>query len=179
MFRDAGQTLEDFAYTMYVRCPQCARCAYVIRIISPEDALPAPGTPGEKYARIFHSRKLSCLHCGHTKIWNCYAYGIVQSRVTRDYHGVVQSRWPYDWYFHRPLWLQTPCCGEILWAFNAEHLTFLEQYVTAKQRARPYVQTGARNRTIASRLPFWFKSAKNRDTVLKGITQLKALLAQR
>lgn len=160
MFQDAGQTLDDFADHMYVRCPQCQQCAHVLRIPAEKDN-PLLSGCSESFKRIFDPRKLSCLHCGYTKSWE----GI----------GVYQGR-PYDWYFGLPLWLQTPCCGEILWALNKEHLGLLERFVTAKQRIRFHVPGQVRNGTIASRLPRWMKSAKNRNEVIKGIMRLRVLL---
>ncbi len=78
----------------------------------------------------------------------------------------------FDWYFQEPLWLQTECCGETLWAYNEKHLEFIENYVAAKLRARIPNQ----NRSLASRLPKWIKSAKNRDEILKAIGKLKEKL---
>ncbi|MES9684307.1 hypothetical protein CN514_20380 [Bacillus sp. AFS001701] len=70
------------------------------------------------------------------------------------------------------LWLQTHCCGKTLWAYNEEHLDFLENYVSASLRERvPNI-----NKSIASRLPNWIKSARNRDEVLKGINKLRKKL---
>src|SRR5260370_39279346 len=81
---------------------------------------------------------------------------------------------PTDWYFQLPLWLQTPCAGEILWAFNSAHLSFLESYVPARDRRRlPNV-----NRSAASRLPMWIKSAKNREAVLHAIAILSERILQ-
>jgi hypothetical protein len=81
---------------------------------------------------------------------------------------------PTDWYFHRPLWLQTPCAGDTLWALHAKHLAFLERYVRASQRRR----TPNVNRSAASRLPGWIKGAKERDDVLHAIERLKTQLAR-
>jgi hypothetical protein len=76
--------------------------------------------------------------------------------------------------FHLPLWLQAACADATLWAFNAGHLTFLESDVRATDRRRlPNV-----NRSAASRLPGWFKSAKNRQCVLHAIAILTARLRQ-
>jgi hypothetical protein len=164
IFSDSGQTLEDFVEIIYVRCPRCRQCAQVRRLPSDEEKTLADDAGRHsswRFGRSFSSRKLSCLHCGYTSIWK----------------GKVQQRGgPYDWYFRLPLWLQTPCCGEILWAFNGEHLSFLEQYVTAKQRIKFHVEGQVRNGTMASRLPVWIKSAKNRDEVVKGIARLKRML---
>ena len=166
IFTDSGQTLEDFAETIYVHCPKCHKCAHVKRIPSDEEEILADKSISHsslRFGRSFSPRKLSCLHCSYTCIYN---------EMTQQRGG------PYDWYFRLPLWLQTPCCGQILWAFNEEHLNFLEQYVTAKQRGKFHVEGQIRNGTMASRLPTWIKSAKNRDQVLKGIIRLKAMLEQ-
>jgi hypothetical protein len=163
-FTDSGQTLANFVETIYVRCPKCTKRAHVIRIPDVEEEILADtsGHHGSlSFRRSFSPRKLCCLHCSYTSIWE----------------GGTQHRGgPYDWYFQLPLWLQTPCCGEILWAFNEEHLNFLEQYVVAKQRVKFHVEGQIRNGTMASRLPTWMKSAKNRDQVLKGISRLKDML---
>ncbi|MFI8685911.1 hypothetical protein [Rossellomorea sp. NPDC077527] len=66
------------------------------------------------------------------------------------------------------MWLTTNCCGDTLWAYNKEHLIFLESYVGALVRERvPNI-----NQSVASRLPGWIKSVKNRDAVLKCIEKL-------
>lgn len=77
-----------------------------------------------------------------------------------------------DWYFRLPLWLQIECCGETLWAYNEKHLEFIERYVAAKLRVR----TPNTNKSLASRLPQWIKSAKNRNEVLRACEKLKAKL---
>jgi hypothetical protein len=151
--------VEDFAERMDVCCPMCHRRACVMRIPADEkELLPGGGSP--RFHRTFSARKFSCLHCGSTCFWQ----------------GNVQRRGgPYDWYFRFPLWLQTSCCGEILWAFNEDHVRFLEQYVLAKQRIKFHEEGRVRNGTLASRLPIWIKRAKNREEVTKGILRLKKL----
>lgn len=83
---------------------------------------------------------------------------------------------PVDWYFHIPLWLQTPCCGEVLWAYNEEHLAFLEAFVAAKQRTSVRDEYGWSNRSLMNRLPLWVKQAKNCDEVLRGLGRLREKL---
>ena len=113
------------------------------------------------------ARRLVCAHCGLTKDRAAHAY---------------PPRELDAWYEQLELWLQMPCCGETLWAYNQEHLDFLEQYVAATLRERTrkdgttLSQTAARNSTLASRLPAWIKSAKNRDEVLKCISKLRRML---
>ncbi len=105
--------------------------------------------------------RLTCPHCGAN-----------QSRTNRT---LVVSNDATDWYFRLPLWLQTPCCGHVLWARNVEHLAFLEQFVGAKLRERPSVADGYRNRLLASRLPLWLKAARSRAHVLVALAKLRSL----
>ena len=74
-----------------------------------------------------------------------------------------------DPFFGLPLWLQTSCCGHVLWAYNLRHLSFLESFISAKLRIR----TPNRNSTLVSRAPLWLKSAKSRAAALKAIITLK------
>ena len=84
-----------------------------------------------------------------------------------------------DDYFEVPLWLQTPCCGRTLWAYNDEHLTFIETLVTATLRERTRDPTfGWSNQSIASRLPSWIKAAENRGQVLRAIGRLRKRLSR-
>jgi hypothetical protein len=143
-FHDAGQTIYDFGATFLVVCPRCHRCASVV---------PLPGTE----PKLFSPRRLTCARCGYSKDW----------------HGDMLSIGrPVDWYFRQPLWLQTPCCGQTLWAYNEDHLNFLEEYVRADVRER----LPNRNASLASRLPGWMKDARNRAEVLRGIERLKQKL---
>ena len=97
---------------------------------------------------IRHYRpRLRCVHCGFSKEMQAL------DAVARMY-------------------LVTNCCGEELWAYNQEHLDFLEAYVAADLRERkPNV-----NSSMASRLPKWMKDRKNRKDVLKGLQRLREKL---
>ena len=71
------------------------------------------------------------------------------------------------------LWLQTPCEGRVLWAYDAAHLDFLERYVTAGLR-----EQAPGNASLASRLPAWIKSRKNRGAVARGLQRLRTMLPE-
>lgn len=77
---------------------------------------------------------------------------------------------PVDPIFGLDLWLREPVKGEVLWAYNRDHLTFIKHYVSADLRER----IPNRNSTLASRLPTWVKSAKNRDAILAAVGKLEA-----
>jgi ribosomal protein S27AE len=71
------------------------------------------------------------------------------------------------------LWLEVDFRGERLWAVNEEHLDFLESYVAAGVR-----ETSPFNSTIASRLPAWIKSGKNREDLLRALAKLRTRLPE-
>lgn len=125
-------------------CPKCAAKAVVIPL-------------GEDKVRA------SCLAC---------AFSADRSTNGRAFYWHDED--PGDGYFGYHLWLTSECDGHSLWAFNVQHLELLEAYVSANLRERDQDEKlGWRNASIASRLPKWLKSAKNREVVLKAIHELK------
>lgn len=152
---DDGTSIYSFTNLFLVRCPKCESCARVIRI---GDEIPS------SYG------KLTCTSCGYFK----------ETRLLRSKDARISQpieRVPCDWYFELPLWLQSPCCGHILWAFNLDHLSFLESYIDARHRVGlrgdEAERMGIRNATLASRLPEWMIVAKHREDVLQGIRKLR------
>lgn len=143
-FHDTGQTIYSFDATFLVAYPRCHRRASVV---------PLPGNE----PKLFAPRRLACARCGYSKDWH-------------DLTICVGG--PVDWYFRQPVWLQTPCCGQTIWAYNEDHLNFLEAYIKADLRER----VPNRNGSLASRLPGWMKDASNRAEVLRGIERLKQKL---
>lgn len=75
-----------------------------------------------------------------------------------------------DQCFGLPLWLQTTCGAQTLFAFNPRHLAFLRDYVSADLRER-----GPSTASAASRLPGWLKRAE-RPVVLRSIARLEQRL---
>ena len=151
-FRDPGKNVYSFMDETLVVCPKCSGCAISKQL--DEEARPG----------WFAPRRLICTACPHTAHWEEHSIG----------RGWDDAR---DDYFHLPLWLQTPCCGEVLWAYNERHLAFLEDFVSARLRERTRDEKyGWSNNALASRLPAWIKSGKNRSEVLKGIARLRMRL---
>ena len=153
-FEDTGENIYSFMEETLVVCPQCSGCA-ISRQVDPAEP-----------AGWFAPRRLTCRQCGFTRDWN-------QREIVRVAHRVC------DDYFHLPLWLQTPCCGEVLWVYNERHLAFLEGFVAARLRERVrHEKYGWRNGSLASRLPAWIKSGKNRDELLKGLARVRTRLQE-
>lgn len=126
-------------------CPKCSSKAVVV-------------PHGEDKVRA------SCTQCGYTTD---------KSSNGRSFYWYDEN--PTDGYFGFNLWLKTECIGNSLWAFSNKHLEFLESYVSAKLRERTKDEEwGWGNSSLASRLPKWVKSSKNRDALLKALNELKA-----
>ena len=147
-FSENGEQIYDFGDEFLVVCPKCEKMAKVIKT----------EIGSEKLSRQLSApRRVVCQSCVYRNDW-------------RD--GSISIGASFDWYFRLPLWLETECVGETLWAYNRKHLEFIENYVGAKLRER----TPNTNKSLASRLPQWIKRAKNRDAVLKAVGKLKEKL---
>ena len=153
-------TLLDFGSEFLLVCPRCAGRAWV------RDRGPAAEP------RV----ALTCPHCGLSQFGAAAQPGQLAAGPKRYPPGVVAVGAAVDWIFHLPLWLQLGCCGETLWAYNAAHLAFIEDYVRAALREHARGEQGWRNRALANRLPRWMKDAHNRDDVLKCVEKLREKL---
>lgn len=152
-FVDTGTNIHDFCDEFLVVCPRCGSRGMVVLDESEFGKLSGK-TSDQARNRLFGPRKFVCTKCVHREKWS-------GSRIV--------SGGNRDWYFGFELWLETECCGDLLWAYNLEHLEMLEEYVSAKLRER----TKKGRNSFFSKLPQWIKSAKNRDEVLKAIRRLR------
>ena len=104
----------------------------------------------------------------------CKRCGLAKSREVTSYALGGTA----DPYFGLPLFLQASCSTHTLWAYNSEHLEFLQRYVGATYRRRPTRDAaGPLNSLLASRLPRWIQSSKHRDQILKTIAVIQTKLA--
>jgi hypothetical protein len=145
-FDDPDLPLEAYLEVVLVACPACAACARVAR-------------HDDTRTDLFADRRLTCLGCGHV-------------RETTQRHYATGG--PIDPWFGVPLWLQADVKGEVLWAYNAEHLAWLWDFVAATHRR----DDATRNhmRSVANRLPKWIGLAKHRQPILAAIAELEATL---
>lgn len=149
--RDTRAPLAALLDEVLVVCPRCAGAAVSQRLDPAARDTLAP-------------RRLVCRRCGH-----------LQENRPPAVAGL--ARVGHDDYFRLPLWLATPCCGELLWAFNARHLGALEDFGLAELRERRRDPAhGWSNQSFASRLPKWLKAGKNRPDVERALARLRARL---
>lgn len=153
---DTNRRLWSFAELIHVVCPACGGRAESTR---------RPGQEPLRYYSdlMWRARRLVCVHCGANREWTPRKGG----------YGVAFGG-PCDPFFALPLWLRTPCRGEVLWAYNREHLDVLAAFAGATLRERaPQMAM-----TMVARLPVWMKSATHRRDVLRGIARLRAMLPE-
>lgn len=105
---------------------------------------------GVKILDVNYGYKLICSHCG-----------ILPNSTI--------GSWGSGTFMGLNLWLRTNCCGNLLWAYNKEHLEFLDNYIASSLRER----IPNKNQSLASRLPEWIKSRKNREELTKGLERLR------
>jgi len=154
-------SLLDFGGEFLVVCPRCAGQAHV----------------RDRGAAAEPRVALTCPHCGLSQFWAAAEPGTLTAADPHRYPtGVVAMGGPVDWYFHLPLWLQTGCCGETLWAYNQPHLTFIEDFVRATLREHARGEHGWRNQALRNRLPRWLQAAHNREEILRCVERLREKL---
>ncbi|MDY6911836.1 MAG: hypothetical protein SVM79_05725 [Chloroflexota bacterium] len=152
----------SFGNEFLIVCPRCNKRA----IVKPLQKESGP------------EARVSCSNCGYSKNWVRKSHGVLftQNREAFD-EGEIGIGDAVDWYFHHPLWLQEKCCGEVLWAYNREHLEWLRSFVSATIRERKEREDhGWSNRALASRLPRWISQANNRRPILAAISKMEKRL---
>ena len=151
--------IHEFTKEVLVVCPTCEGRAMV-------------STNGWKYPdRESGSIRLICTSCGYNKTLERNPTVMVTGRPkksTSGKHMIFGA--PVDPFFHIPLWLQDHVQGNLLWAYNHDHLNFLKNFVEARLRERNGKKLT--NGSIGSRLPTWMTSRNNRAVVLKAMEGL-------
>lgn len=149
-------SLYAFVHRILVTCPQCNHRA----VVHAEDF----NSP----AYVLEEVKVVCTGCGYNK----KLHHISKRHDPKQKRGnVLKFGSPVDPFFHLPAWLQTEVSGNILWAYNLEHLDFLAAHVGAKHRERH--GSPLRVRSIGARLPRWMTAAGHRDMILREIDKLR------
>jgi hypothetical protein len=139
-FQDENLILSDFYKEVLVVCPSCTKKA--IATVNFET----------NKARLF------CTNCGYNK----------EASTLVNKNASLES--PANQYFEAELWLKLPFKNEIFYAYNNNHLDYLERYISATLREHKD-RTGF---TLLEKLPKFYHEAKNRESLLKIIAKLKS-----
>ncbi|MBL4706300.1 MAG: hypothetical protein JKY54_17365 [Flavobacteriales bacterium] len=115
----------DFVKKILVECPSCGDQALVKSSESFSSA--------EKESET----RVICTNCGHSKMLSeepktRFKFKNGSTSETRFYamNGNI------DPYFKLPLWLQLELPKGLLWAYNYDHLSFIENHISAELRER-------------------------------------------
>ena len=147
-FTDDFRTRRSFANEFLVVCPRCSKKAKVSPtvIITAENLYKA-------------ERKIVCIHCGLFK--KKFPKKAIALHVDKD------------WFFELPLYYVIKTNQGNLYAYNDEHLDYLEKFISSKIRERVKSEEyGWSNQSQISRLPKWVKSSKNRLKLLLAIKKI-------
>ncbi|MDA6071354.1 hypothetical protein NJT12_17175 [Flavobacterium sp. AC] len=108
--------------------------------------------------------KAKCPHCNFQEEWKPKIEEFLQNSKVVD--GLAKEK-----YYNLPLWFQKEVNGDIFWAYNEEHINYLERYIKADLRERN--NNGGYHMTMVSRLPKFVKEAKSREKLLKILEKWK------
>ncbi len=141
-FQDKNKRITDFQKEVLVVCPKCTKRAL------------AKVNYEENKARLF------CENCGYNKE--------IETEVTVFGH---LGNWQLsaNSYFSVDLWLKASFKEDVFFAYNYEHLEYLEQYIGAKLREHK----DRSHFTLLEKLPKFYHDSKNRESLLKLIQKLK------
>jgi hypothetical protein len=132
--------LWHFEGDIFVRCPHCGHRAHLRR------------RDDDSGSRLGY--RFVCETCGRANDWS----------FERDNRIFVPAASPHLNGFGLDLWLQTPCCGETLWAFNELHIEFMERFIAAKLRERDLIAWGVGLAQCVSREPLAALDASRQES---------------
>jgi Zn ribbon nucleic-acid-binding protein len=153
--------VSDFLrFDILVACPNCSKKAVVKTGKAPEGN------------NEITERKVICVNCGYNKKLTNKPSAILYSSDHKSIKGkYIVIGGAVDPFFYLPLWLKTDFEQHTFWAYNFEHLDFLREHIEAKLRERNGQERY--NSSLGSRLPKWMTSKKNREILLKKISELE------
>ncbi|OXA94684.1 hypothetical protein B0A75_19580 [Flavobacterium oncorhynchi] len=108
--------------------------------------------------------KTKCPHCNFQEDWKTKVYRVRKELKHDD--GLVKECW-----YNLPLWFQKEVNDSIFWAYNQDHIDYLERYIQADLRERNSKMNVTSS--LVSRLPQFVKAAKNREKLLKILRKWK------
>lgn len=197
-FIDDGKSLAHFADAVHVKCVRCAHPGVVTAQWSPHRwtakfacaacSLELASEQDDWVGPVSLTGRRPCGHCGHkwlqpSQTQDSWPRSVITSLEAECPHCKRTTTVPVnavpvrngneaiDPHFGQPLLFVDEGRHGCLWAYNLNHLDELRRYVAATLRER---SSDAGNKSMASRLPAWVKSAKNRASILKRIERLAA-----
>ena len=193
IFKDSDQDISSWSKDTLVKCPSCSKRAFLKNdrsvfqwFFNDDSEIHCPNCGltinqseliryrlelrkncsncGKEISRTIPNLKekkeyltVKCEHCGDTEKY----------KPRNESHRVFYSNQvgAKDPIFGVELWLQEEVKGNILWAFNFDHLNYLKHYISADLRERSGM-------TMSAKLPQFIKDRKNRTTLLRVVDRM-------
>lgn len=181
-FQDQNYTLQDFKKEIHIYCPECSKQAVIRNDEEHHKLYIACGSCSfwrTEETRVMELHFSACCNtCGEKityskKVPDKQDHVIIRCPSCKTSHTFtpkVSEYYSVDQVLDKyTFWYSENFKGNQLWAYNREHLEYIERYVEANLRERHNRKYG----TMVEKLPNFIKSAKNRDDLLKLIKVMK------
>lgn len=144
----------DYVYKVENNCEKCGRY-YRVEIKDEKQ---------KTYPEIY----VECNYCKHVMKGNV-------QKTKQVYYGYLESvHKGTELIFGLELWFLDYFDGKPIWALNREHLEYLIEYLSAKLREKPLINSATVvKRTQADHLPTFMKLGKNRDKIVKLLKKMQ------
>ena len=181
-FKDGGTYLGQFLTQVSVVCPKCGghalagKSRVVCAACGYSESRSATAWKGPTEGSV----RRRCAYCGrwlekriagprHTFLTRLTCSGCGCKMDEKIVWRATVHRTPHDPYFGLPLWFVGTVKGQVVWAYNREHLAFLLALVGANLRQRE----PNRNSSMISRLPSWLLAKKNRAAAISALRRMQ------
>lgn len=181
-FQDQNLTIEDFKKEVHIYCPECHKKAIIKNDKQTLKSFIACTNCSFRHTEDNRVMELHfsayCNTCGEKITYSKHVHEKQDHVIIRcpscktshtfvpkvsEYYSVDQVLDKYTF------WYSENFKGNRFWAYNKDHLEYIEQYVKADLRERHNRKAG----TMVEKLPDFIKSGKNRDDLLKLISTMK------
>lgn len=191
-YKDSGNTKWYYISHIDVVCPKCSSKA---NLKTPNQYQNKPelkcnncsfSKNGFEYSTFSNIQKVICTQC--ESIFNLETKDLVrtlkkvnckctecnyQNQVTPEFDvyksGGMYNQQSIDQYYGLDFWYSAKFKNDNFWAYNIEHLTEIEDYVSADLRKRHK----GNYQSMVEKLPKWISNSKNRKAILNTIAKLK------
>lgn len=152
----------DFLTTLDVACPKCRVKAFVL--------CDGPGIGVKERKKSIH---FSCPDCGYVlKYSNIPKFmGGIHNRNMHPDMGLPIVDTDCDPYFGFDLWYRKETAYGLLWAYNLDHLTAIENYISDKRHSHNNIPE--QDNGLAGSWFQWMKTAEDREYLLRAIQKLR------
>lgn len=198
-FQDENKFLGSFNNEILVKCPKCESKAVLRRV--PKDCECGSCTTmifecKQCFCKM-EEPEYQYIAYGKTYCNNCFEQFEFESQILKEKPLTYKTKCPYcsfqeEWkpnisrvrkepnfddglirehWYNLPLWFQKEISGNVFWAYNLDHVNYLQRYINARLRERNSIINY--NSSLVSRLPQFVKAAKNREKLLKILKKWK------